>query len=39
MEMFEDFNKLHISIKSMLISIVSIIPFYFVAIYLFDEVI
>ena len=36
MGFLDDFNKLHISIKSMLLSIISIIPFYFVAIYLFD---
>jgi hypothetical protein len=33
---FNDFNNLHISIKSILISVISIIPFYFVSIYLFD---
>ena len=36
MGLFDDFSKLHISIKSMLLSIISIIPFYFTAIYLFD---
>ena len=36
MGLFDDFNKLHISIKSMLLSIISIIPFYFIAICLFD---
>lgn len=36
MGLFEEFNKLHISVKSMFLSIISIFPFYFVAIYLFD---
>ena len=36
MGLFDDFNKLHISIKSMLLSIISTIPFYFIALYLFD---
>ena len=35
MGLIEDFNKLHISIKSMLLSIVSTIPIFFISIYAF----
>lgn len=36
MSVLENFNKLHVSIKSIALSITSIVPFFFVSIYLFD---
>lgn len=36
MGLFDSFEKLHVSIKSMILSIIAIIPFYFISIYLFD---
>lgn len=37
MGVFEDFSKLHISIKSVVLSIISIFPFYFISLYLFQK--
>jgi hypothetical protein len=37
MTFFSEFNKLHFSVKSVFISILCVIPFYFVSIYLFQE--
>lgn len=36
MTLLENFNKLHVGIKSISLSVISIIPFYFVSMYLFE---
>lgn len=37
MTFFSEFNKLHFSVKTVFISVLCVIPFYFVSIYLFQE--
>ena len=37
MSIVKDFNELHISIRSVLLSIISIFPFYFISIFLFHH--